>query len=150
MSVLESLENALIGVRVPQTNARLLAEAKEQVMALEQKVIDLQAENDDLRLQLEQGQNKERPFKRPRSESHTETLDEVEIGILKLLSHTGEEDAPADLIAFQLKISDVKAKYFLKRLEDAKYIHAAHSYLEATRYRLAHRGNEYLVKNNLV
>ncbi len=78
-------------------------------------------------------------------------LDELEIKILLLLSELkGNDTAGATVIANLFEISEAKAKYYLDELVRKKYALAYLTIGKPRDYSLAHKGREYLVKNNLI
>jgi septal ring factor EnvC (AmiA/AmiB activator) len=80
-----------------------------------------------------------------------EHLEEIEEKILLVLSGLhGQKHVNGDVIANHLQIDMTRAEFYLSKLQKDQFISAAYSYMNPTSYKLADRGNEYVVKNNLV
>ena len=80
-----------------------------------------------------------------------EHLGEIEERILLVLSGLhGQQHVNGDVIVNHLQINMTRAELYLSKLQKDQFISAAYSYMNPTSYKLAHRGNEYLVRNNLV
>lgn len=127
-----------------------IALAEDKYSALERKVVELEAENKNLKLNNYELKDKVRDLEEQFSNIHGGKLDEIEGKILALLSTTTNR-VVAPEIAQSLGIHIDKAKYYLTQLEENEFVLGIHYYTgKSTEYALAQGGREYLVKNKLV
>jgi len=83
---------------------------------------------------------------REKAKAAEPVLDPIELRILNLLIKTGLTERELEQ---RIGILPVKARYFIKRLEDRKYI-SSERYTNPKIYRLTHEGTEFLIKKGVI
>ncbi len=128
----------------------LAAVLKEKIAAFEDEKAALKTENAILKDDLRQAKAEITSLKEKIERlTHKVALAEVEEKILTYLAGPqGHTDAES--IATALGLHPTRAEYFLRKLSMANYIYSSSDYGDEFIFFLDHKGNEYLVKNNLI
>lgn len=125
---------------------------------LKEKITTMEYENASLKTEIailkDEKRELEAQNKRLKDEidrlTHTFNLEEEEI---KILAHVGKSNESFDIagIAYAVELNSVKAKYFVEELRNKEFVSPAASRRgQPARYRLAQKGREYIIKNNLI
>jgi len=118
--------------------------------SLESKVTRLEAENLKLRAEVTPLKQEVERLKNQSAPQDRGSLDETEVKILTHLSQAGGRRPTAEEIAHHLGINPTRIEYFVNRLTEARFLNASYSSIDPTTYTLDQKGNEYLVKHNIV
>ena len=130
-----------------------LSVAKERLALAQEKYDALEAENKELKNQVETLENENAALKeqlsglQPKGEG---ILEDIEIEILKLLGSGYGLELPAGVIAQRLNISVPKAEYYLQRLNENEYVYFPIIMGQEPEYSLDQKGREFLVRNDLI
>lgn len=132
-----------------------LALAADQYAALERKIIELEAnskqskmENKSLYLKLEQAELKIRDLEEKLIERHNLPLKEIEINILKSIS---EKPKTAKEIAQQISSQEETIRYYLEELKTKNIIVSSYVPLGVGDiWSLEQLGRKYLIENDLM
>jgi hypothetical protein len=120
--------------------------ANDRYAALERKATEFEAENKNLKLEIQDLRRKLKDLEGVAAQGGGE-IDDVSQGVLLLLAKNGQMNAGQ--IAHTLKIGQELAEFHLNDLSDIQFVFASHSPYE-TAYGLDQEGRRYLAKRGLL
>jgi predicted RNase H-like nuclease (RuvC/YqgF family) len=155
MGIFEGLEKIINEHGSATILRERLALAREQheaqIGALESAREKLTAEREVLSAQLKDAQAEIQRLKKQVASLRPEAgLSEEEVGILKMLA-SQDCELTAQLIAQASGSNITRVEFFLRKLEDGRFIDGRHYYTgQASSYQIAHGGRGYLMHRGLV
>ena len=127
-----------------------LSVAKERLALAEERFRHTEEENKRLKQRLGELEEENKMLRSQVPKPRGNTLEEIEVQILKFLSQTGRDGVQASVVANRLGIHETKAQYYLDRMEETDFVNMSIFFGSPSLYSLGHEGREYLVKNDLV